>query len=159
MDIDNIKFNFEYKEGKLYWRHSRGKKTKAGDRAGHLQQTGYWAINLDKKLYKEHRVIFMIHHGYLPRYIDHIDGNKLNNKIENLRSCTNSENAMNSKISSRNSLGIKNVSFHKVLKKYKVQIQLDGKDIHIGYFEDLKIAEIEAQKARQKYFGDFSRTI
>jgi len=159
MDIDYIKSNFEYMDGKLYWKTPRGRKIKVGDRAGHLQQSGYWAINIDKKLYKEHRVVFLMHHGYLPKYIDHIDGDKLNNKVENLRPCTNSENAMNQKISSRNSLGVKNVSFHKPLKKYKVQIQLDGKDIHIGYFDDLKVAELEAKNARQKYFGNFSRDI
>jgi len=66
-------------------------------------------------------LIFLYHHGYLPKFVDHIDGNKKNNRIENLREATKSQNAMNQKVSTRNTSGIKGVMWHKRDKKWFVQ--------------------------------------
>ena len=157
MNVSEFKDLFEYIDGKLYWRVPRGTKIKAGQRAGHLQETGYWAINLNKKIYKEHRVVFFIHHGFFPNYVDHIDGNKLNNKIENLRECSQSQNALNQKTNKRNECGYKNVSLDKRCNKYRVQIQINGKDKFFGYHEDLELACLVAEEARNKFCGEFAR--
>jgi len=157
MDIEFLKQFFEYADGKLYWKNDRGRGVKKGNRAGHLQHTGYWIVQLGKKHYREHRIIFMMHHGFLPKEVDHIDGDKLNNNIENLRACSSSENSINKKLDCRNKLKIKNVSFYKQLQKYKVQLCVKGKDIHIGYFDDVNEAATAAHQAREKYFGSFAR--
>lgn len=88
--------------------------------------------------------------------VDHIWGNRLDNRKENLRICTNSQNQYNSRIQKNNKSGYKGVSWHKKNKKWKAKIQLSGRDIHLGYF----ICPIEAAKAYNKSaienYGEFA---
>ena len=83
MDVKQL---FDYKKGKLFW--------KSGRRAGHLRPDGYRYIVIEKKTYLEHRLIWLYNYGYLPKEIDHINGSGKDNRIENLRSCTHSQNIM-----------------------------------------------------------------
>lgn len=89
---------FQYKNGMLLWRSNsvRG-KVKAGDRAGYVDTDGYRAVGISGVYYKEHRVIWRMHHprSLMPTILDHIDGDRSNNKIENLRVATASENMRN----------------------------------------------------------------
>lgn len=64
----------------------------AGSIGGTLGDRGYWKIKIDGKLYRVHRLVFFYFNGYCPNEIDHIDENKSNNLIENLRGITHSEN-------------------------------------------------------------------
>lgn len=77
-------------------------------------------------------------------FVDHIDGNKQNNNINNLRWCTNQENQRNTKLSSRNTSNVKGVAFRKENNKFRASITIDGIWIHIGYYNTLE----EAQTAR-----------
>lgn len=89
---------FEYKDGKLYWKYTlKFGAIKARQRAGYACPDGYRKVGIDKKSYMEHRIIWRMHHprGRMPAFLDHIDGNRSNNKIENLRSVTISENQNN----------------------------------------------------------------
>lgn len=97
-----------------------------------------------------------MHHGYLPEQIDHIDGNGLNNKIENLRAATPLQNSRNQKIRNDSGSGIKNVRWDKRKKKWQVRLRLEGKEKHIGYFDDIFIAGKVAIESRNKYFGEFA---
>jgi hypothetical protein len=96
-------------------------------------------------------------YGYLPKYIDHIDGNPSNNKIENLREVTNSQNCKNSKISITNKSGVKNVHWNKENKKWRVQLTINGKTKCFGSYDNLDTAELVAQEARNKYHGEYAR--
>ena len=88
---------FEYKEGNLYWKKKSSRKTKVGDKAYNFHKSsGYIRIRFKKKLYPAHRLIFMWHHGWLPKYLDHINRIRTDNRIENLRPATSSENGANS---------------------------------------------------------------
>lgn len=87
--------------------------------------------------------------------IDHKDCNKTNNRLDNLRWCNNSENMRNSKISSRNNSGVRGVSFDKEKQKWKAVITVNGKIMHIGYFEDLEVAKIARQDKSKEIFGEF----
>jgi len=98
-----------------------------------------------------------MHHNYFPEYIDHIDNNPLNNKIENLRECTLSQNSQNQKLKSNNTSRIKNVTWHKRVKKWQVQIMINGKNKYFGVYEDLHLAELVATEARIKYYAEFAR--
>ena len=147
---------FEYKEGHLYWKKTMSNFVKAGTKAGSLDSYGYENVGFLGKDHKIHRLIFMMHYGYLPTLIDHKDNNPLNNKIENLRPATKSQNALNSKINSKNTSGVKNVYWSKHHKKWHVRVIKHKKLKHIGYFENLELADLVAQEARNKYHGEFA---
>lgn len=86
---------FNYKDGKLYW-----KMIKTGVKrslAGCVNSGGYWEIGVDRKVYKRHNLIFLYHNGYLPEIVDHVDNDRSNDRIENLRAATIRDNARNSK--------------------------------------------------------------
>lgn len=87
---------FDYKDGELYWKQS-GTGRKIGVPAGTVKSDGYRSIGINGKIYLTHRLIFLYHHDYLPEFLDHIDGNPLNNNILNLREATKQENAQNAK--------------------------------------------------------------
>jgi hypothetical protein len=154
-----LKQLFDYKDGQLYWKLQKAKRTKIGSIAGAINSDvhgqNYRIVEIDSKSYKIHRLIFMYHYGYLPSRIDHIDGNRLNNCIENLREATASENAFNSKFRKSNTSGYKNVFKDK--NKWRVQLCIDGKNLSFGSFEDLELAGLVAEEARNKYCGQFVR--
>lgn len=147
---------FEYRDGTLI----RKVGVAAGKIAGTLDtSTGYWRINIDKKMYRLHRMIFLYHHGHLTDglQVDHIDMEKSNNRIENLREVTNAQNQHNTRITVTNNTGVKGVAWHKAKKKYKVTVSLNSKSIHLGYFDDLEEAKAAAIAGREKYHGTFAR--
>lgn len=147
---------FEYKDGCLYWKVSRTPSIKVGQKAQTICEKSY-KVTVNKKPYKVHRIIFLMHYGYMPKMIDHIDGNPFNNKIENLRECTAQENNRNQKLALRNTSGFKNVTWSKSAKKWQVGFMLSNNYKHIGTFEDIELADLVAQEARDKYFGQFAR--
>jgi hypothetical protein len=87
--------------------------------------------------------------------VDHIDNNRLNNNINNLRFATFKENSRNSKIRSDNTSGIKGVTFNKKMNKWMAQIQMDGKNKYLGLYEKFEDAINARVKASTKYFGEF----
>jgi hypothetical protein len=147
-----LKKLFDYRDGHLYWKNST-RNGWNGKKAGTLTKKGYWNININNNQYKAHRLIFMLHHGYLPKLLDHADGNKLNNKIENLRAISHRQNLYNRGANKNSKSGVKNVSWCKKDKKWVVQI--NGK--HIGQYIDLELAMLVAQEARDKYHGAFAK--
>lgn len=91
-------------------------------------------------------------------FVDHIDGNGLNNCKENLRLCTVQENAFNRKHATKaNSLGIKGVDLCKDKKKFRATITVNCKTIHLGYYNVLGDADSAYRKAEKKHFGEFVR--
>lgn len=147
---------FEYRDGTLIWKVTR----RAGKVAGTFDKsTGYYRIHIDKIYYRLHRMIFLYHHGYLTDglQIDHTDGNRTNNRIENLREVTNQQNQFNSKTSSRNKSGIKGVSWNEAKQKWEVRIMVNNRNKFIGYYDTLEEAEAAAIKARNELHGDHAR--
>jgi hypothetical protein len=148
----------EYRDGVLYRKVKTSNRIKIGDIAGSLSN-GYLLTRINGKKYSNHRIIFLMFHGYLPKCIDHIDGNRSNNKIENLREASLSQNQQNAKTPSTNTSGAKGVSWKKEKKKWMVQVSVNGKLKFFGHFEDLELADLVAQEARNKFHGNFSRHI
>ena len=150
--------NYQYKDGNLYRLKSSGGK-KVGAMAGWetvCNGKKYKKINVNRKTYYLHQIIFMFHHGYIPKYIDHADGNSLNNKIENLREATQSQNVHNSPARKNNTSGVKGVSFQK--NKWKAAIMVDGKNISLGVYNNIEEAALAYKRGADKYFGEFSCT-
>ncbi len=145
---------FDYKDGNLYWKeyeYPRRKNLLAGTK-GTINRI---YIKLNGKTYLAHRLIFLYHNGYLPKCIDHIDNNPLNNRIENLREATHRENAQNKKLSITNKCGYKGVS--KSQNKYVAQIQINGIKKNLGYFKTPSEAHEAYKKEADKSFGQFAR--
>jgi hypothetical protein len=119
----------------------------------------YVVLSLNGKRYtkKVHRLVAkaFIENPCNKPIIDHIDNNRTNNNVSNLRFVTKSENGMNRLMSSNNTSGIKGVCFHKPSNKWTAQIQLNGKKIHIGYYDTNEDAS-EARKLKAiELFGEF----
>jgi hypothetical protein len=146
---------FKYKDGELYWKISKG-YIKAGFKAGCIDSEGYKVLTLSKKTYKAHRIIFLYHHGYLPKEIDHIDNNKSNNLINNLRAATRSNNAKNVKLRKNNTSGVKNVRWNKDRNKWEVKLLVNGKRTYFGWFDNLIEAAKVAENARNKHHKEFA---
>jgi hypothetical protein len=148
---------FTYKDGFLYWKEARARCVKKGSIAGCLKSNNYWQIYINNKAYSAHRLIFMFFHGFVPDQVDHIDNCQSNNKIENLRPASQSQNCLNRKISKQNKTGYKNVSIHSQTKKFHVTITLQNKIISFGLYDDLELAGLVAAEARDKYCKEFAR--
>ena len=85
--------------------------------------------------------------------VDHIDNDRLNNNISNLRWATNKENSRNKILSIKNTSGFKGVSFHKKANKWQAQITIDGIKIYIGSFENIEDAKQARLTKAQQVFG------
>ena len=114
-------------------------------------------ISFNKKVHKLVAEYF-IANPYNKQCVDHIDNNKLNNNISNLRYCTLKENSMNSKLSSRNTSNFKGVSYHKQRNKWVAHIKLNGKKQHLGYFDKIEDAVNCRVKKAEKLFGEFKNS-
>lgn len=155
---DYLKSIFEYRDGELCWKIKFVDKVTVGDKAGGIDcSTNYKRVKIHRKTYALHRLIFLFNHGYLPKQVDHIDGNRSNNKIENLREASSSQNSHNQKLRVTNTSSIKNVSWSKVRKKWNVSLMVNYKRIILGFFNDIELAELVSIEAREIYHGDFAR--
>jgi hypothetical protein len=148
---------FEYCDGKLFRKADGWSRWKKGTQVGSIGNEGYLSIEIFGKNYKAHRLIFLMHYGWLPDEVDHQDGNRLNNKIDNLRPATKNQNQHNRKISKNNTSGVKGVSYRSCTNKWRVRVMLNNKSISIGDFKDLELAELVATMAREKYHGTYAR--
>jgi hypothetical protein len=142
--------------GVFTWLVSRG-TVRAGAEAGalHTKRNGkkYRQIMLFGKNYKAHRLAWFYVHAEFPSgEIDHIDGNGLNNKLDNLRAVTRTENCKNLRIPKHNTSGYPGVSWHKRRQKWRADININGKQKHLGLFENIDDAA-EAYQAAAKAAG------
>lgn len=144
----------DYVDGKLIAKIN-SKQRKVGTVLGTLTPKGYLLASVQGRLQRVHRLVFLYHHGYMPIQVDHIDGNRINNKIENLREATSSQNNQNRKATS--SSGIKGVVWHKQSKKWVASICVNRKSVHLGSFLSIEEAALVANKARQSAHGEFYR--
>jgi hypothetical protein len=133
---------YDIKTGAFTWLVSSATK-KVGSVAGGVKKTGYRFIQIDGRQYREHRLAWLyVNEAWPKNHIDHIDGNRANNKISNLRDVDDSTNSQNQRASqcSNKSTGILGVCFHKTKKKFHAQIKRHGKRIHLGYFDNAQDA-------------------
>ena len=129
----------------------------AGSIAGSVSQRGYITIVVDDVSHKAHRLAWLYMKGKHPsKYIDHINGVLSDNRFSNLREATPTNNQQNAVLRKDSTSGIKNVKWYKQLKKWVVEIKVNKKSVHIGYFKNIEDAEQAARLAREKYHGKFA---
>ena len=131
-DFDKLHqlFNYDAETGILSYKN--------GEHVGRKSSLGYLKFRLDGHEVHVHRVAFMMCNGYCPEIIDHINANKLDNKILNLRQASHNENCQNVREpkKSNKTSGLLGVSWHKGMKKFRATITKDAKPIHLGYFNN-----------------------
>ena len=147
---------FEYRDGDLYWRKPPNQRIPVGSRAGTHNPRGYITIVIKRKSYLAHRLIFLMFNGWLPEFIDHADLNRKNNRIENLRAATRAQNNFNCGVRKHSLSGVKHVGWVPRLNKWLVRMRVNGKNTHLGVFEDIELAKFVASEYRDKYHGEFA---
>jgi hypothetical protein len=132
------------------WKHN-------GKLAGSAKSHGYRKIKNHEKEYYEHHLVWFLHTGRKAQ-LDHINGNRADNRLENLREATQSENLMNTARRSDNRSGYKGVGWHKHSQKWQARIKIpNGKHLHLGYFNAPEDAHAAYKASAQEHFGDFAR--
>jgi hypothetical protein len=147
-----------YNEGKLFWKVDKGKRYLKGQEAGY-DHSGYRRVKIDNKQYLTHQLVWFLHHGYFPKMLDHINGDKKDNRLENLREVAGSQNKMNTALYRNSTTGIKGLTFCPVSGKFKARISVNNKRLFLGSFEDKELAELVLEEARDKFHGQYARFV
>lgn len=144
-------------DGLLVWTDPYRKRDMGAPVGGKVLVTGYKAVCTKDGYFYVHRIVFHISHGYCPTYIDHIDGDKTNNSIENLREAMQYQNLQNSGKRSNNTSGYKGVFFQKQNKRWCSAIGYQNKKIHLGSFDTPELAHQAYCDAAKSLHGNFAR--
>jgi hypothetical protein len=153
-----LKAMFDYRDdGQLVSKFaSSGNNNYAGRAIGWSAAKGYRHTKINGKTYRLHTLIWLWHHGEIPEMLDHINKNTSDNRIENLRIATPSQNAMNRKLFSNNTSGCRGVAWHKHQAKWFAYVDFNRRRKCLGYFDDLELADLVATEARAIYHGEFA---
>lgn len=156
VSVNELMEYLKYSDGKLIWIKSRSNRTPVGSEAGSMHKSGYKVFGFFGFDFKVHRVIWAISNGKWPEmYVDHINGNTSDNRIENLREASTCENTRNMKKPSHNTSGIKGVGFCKQTGKYTAWIWVNNKKIWLGRHATKEEARKAYLEASNHYHGDF----
>ena len=142
---------YNYDGVKLLRRTSRGGQ-EVGSEPGFISSGEYKQISVDGKTYMYHHIVWLWETGRLPTSeLDHIDRNKTNNSISNLRECTPTENCQNRPLRIDNKTGVNGVYLKKGRNKYQAMIRVNKKLISLGMFDTIEEATIAREEANIKY--------
>ena len=148
---------FDYRDGSLFWKVSTTNSVCVGQKAGtSVNDSGYHIVGIGGKTHRLHRIIFLYHHGYSPKNVDHINGDRANNSIENLRPADDFQNSRNSKISKRNKSNVKGVCWANHVNKWMVQVRQGNSKKYLGLYDDIELAELVAIEARNKFHKEYA---
>lgn len=138
--------DYDPEAGHLTWKTTKSSRSSVGSVAGSMNESGYWLIRVDGRHYRAHRLAWLHVHGRWPdRLIDHINGERADNRLANLRDVSRSVNAQNQRgVRKDCAVGIKGVAAHH--RRFVAQIFIDGKHTHLGVFKT-------AQEAGEAYLA------
>jgi len=163
-DEELLKLVNEYLEyqpatGELIWKKGKG-RVKSGQVAGYDDDDkGYRCIKINSKPYKIHRINYLIHHGRMPKMLDHLNQIKNDNRIENLRESNGSQNQGNVSSRANNTSGFRGVTWVETRQKWAAKgpkfVKGEWKQGSLGYFDCPKEAYKVYKKAAKAYFKEF----
>lgn len=149
---------YHAESGVFRWRFARAAHIKPWDMAGSKDNHGYIKIMIRQRLFKAHRLAWLYAYGEMPsEQIDHINGVRTDNRIENLRLVSNKHNQENVGPRSNNSTGFRGVSFNQKSRRYEAYITNNRKKISLGMFESPEIAASVAAEKRAEMFTHAAR--
>jgi len=160
IDLNNL-FDVYPNEGKFVWKnvskhHKRLNGQEAGCPCATHNKKLYWTIKINNTRYKRGRLMFLYVYGKFPNpCIDHINGNSIDDRIENLREATVLENAWNHKNRKRKidlPMGVRNMANG----KFQARISYKGKQLHLGVFETPNEAKVIYETKRKELYGKFA---
>jgi hypothetical protein len=139
---------------------STSSRANAGRVAGSLNGKGHRQTRIDGRNYQDHRRAWLYVHGAWPvADLDHINMDRADNRITNLRVATKSQNQANRPAQANNTSGFKGVTWNKRRGNWMAQIAGGGKNKYLGYFDTAEAAHAEYCAAARKYHGDFARAV
>ena len=155
--IDELRrlFRYEPETGDLIRLVTVSWNAVSGDVAGmkhRNRMTHYKRVCVNGKVIYAHRIAWAMSYGNWPEnQIDHVDGDGLNNRIENLRDSTHTQNQRNQRLHRRNSSGVRGVSRCK--DRWLALIWFEGKRIHLGRHSTIEAAAAARKSGEEKYWG------
>ena len=155
---DRLTYVIDYNpdDGQFRWRNPTHSKYKVGDVAGCRNGRGYFGIKIDRVLYRRCRLAWFYFHGSWPeQHIDHINRDRADDRIANLRECTDAQNQWNTIARVNSKLGAKNVHFSERLGKYVADIRVNGRTKHLGCFDTMAEAIASRNTAAMLIHGEF----
>lgn len=126
--------------------------------AGATNDDGYRIICVNYRRCRAHQLAWLLTHGEWPdRDIDHINGDRADNRLANLRLATRTENNANARVHSQSRSGLKGVSYHRTHRKWFARIKKHGRSIFLGYFDSPDAAHAAYVAAAPGVHGAFAR--
>lgn len=160
VNVEDVFERYEYDPctGQITWRdlpnmtHKKPSQLPGMPAFTTMERKGYMNGSVRGYLLKAHRVAWLLHYGSWPKaQIDHINGVPWDNRISNLRECTNSSNCKNRNMNKSNTSGWTGVKFNSRAGRWTAAFRLDYKHIHVGFFNCPTIAHFAILRERLKY--------
>lgn len=160
-----------YENGRLFWNRRPLNEFKSeqgcnafnaafsGKEAGcesAIKKGHRYMVRIDRTLYPRARIVFLIHYGYMPKIVDHINRDTLDDRIENLRAATRTQNQANAKRRKHCQSGYKGVARSRNGSRWHARIRKDGKCIHIGTYDSPAEAHAAYVAKAKELFGEFA---
>lgn len=149
--------DYDATSGVLTWKVNKQGQTKKGMIAGGRHSRGYISIGINGKLYLAHRIIWFMCYGVDPKdnQIDHINLNRSDNRIANLRIADSIQNRTNTKVRKHSKSGIKGIRKYKDTNRWQARISINKKEHVIGYFDTPEEAHAAFCKKSEEVRGQF----
>jgi hypothetical protein len=158
--LERVKELLDYQSisGEFVWRVSPNRNIVPGTRAGGISRDGYRLITIDGIMIRAHRLVWFYNYGTWPQNgMDHVNGQRLDNRLENLRDSTGSVSSFNRGRLTNNTSGIVGVFWETSRNKWRACISVGGKKINLGSYSNVRDAQAARAKAERKYFPGIKR--